>query len=68
MDSEELQTQLTDNLSKQKFDCDDCGATVGGEWLDKHSEWHNRIEGLEEYATISARAIANLANPDRIKK
>lgn len=31
-------------LVGKKFDCDTCGATVGGEWLEKHSNWHDEAE------------------------
>jgi hypothetical protein len=68
MDSDELREQLAPELLNKKFDCDDCGATVDGAYLKIHSNWHERVEALEEFSTVASRAIANLANPDRIKK
>lgn len=45
-------------LVGKKFDCDVCGATVGGEWLQTHANWHAKLEEGEAKC---------LANPDRVQ-
>jgi hypothetical protein len=42
---------MSDNISgflNKKYDCDRCGATVDGKFLQVHNEWHEWLEKLAE--------------------
>lgn len=53
-------------LQGRKYDCDACGATVDGKFLQVHMEWHENIELMAE--TVATTRIEQLANAKRTQR
>ncbi len=53
-------------LQYRKYDCDACGATVDGRFLQVHLDWHENIELLAEtVAAIRIEQVKNAKNTQR---
>lgn len=53
-------------LQGRKYDCDACGATVDGKFLQVHMDWHENIELMAD--TVAKTRIEQLANAKRTQR
>jgi len=53
-------------LQGAKYDCDTCGATVDGKYLQVHLDWHENIELMAEVIADTRRE--QLANAKRTQR